>query len=243
MKKTMLLVGVILAFIIIGCHKPQISCKIVKPTPNATFEIGDVIDLALTVDVENTTIDEVQIYLDEVGYVKKSFFPFNFQIHTKDMEPGTHTIKALAIANNGVKAEETVSFNVKKYETPNFVSFSDGKFPKGWIPGNWHISSPGFDDGYCARVSYYSGGTLSTVKTCNGNINCIEFYAKGGSSYWSYPSLGFVVDGVITDIQLTTESWEKYTFDIPAGEHTFMWVYLSGDTDIYLDAIKFFKKS
>jgi hypothetical protein len=246
MKKNLFFLGIILAFIFAGCNKPKITCEIIKPSPNATFEIGETVELAVVVNVENTTIDVVQVYLDDVGYDKKSFFPFNFQISTKNMEKGTHTIRVVAIANSGAKSEKTVSFSVVKYESPDFVSFSDGTFPKGWTYNSWLITSPGYDDDYAIRgSSYYTyNNYVSVVKTCDNNTKFIEFYALGEEGYWYPPVLRFYIDSqCIQNIQTTT-SWVKYTFPIPAGEHTFTWMVSSSSDDgyVFLDAIRFFKE-
>lgn len=238
--------GIMFAIIFIGCNKPKITCEIVKPTPNATFDIGEFIDLAVTVDVANTTIDEVQIYLDNAGYAKKNFFPFNFKIDTKDMKKGLHTIRAVAFAKNGDKDEKNVSFNLIKQESPDFVSFNDGAFPKTWTHTGWNICSPGFDDNYAIRKHTYSyNDALFTIKECDATqINCIEFYAKAEASDWYYyATLDFSIDGSIENITLN-ESWTKYSFNVPPGEHTFRWMIMSsgGEGYCYLDAIKFFKK-
>ena len=242
MKKICILLGIILALLMTSCHKPQISCEIVKPIPNTTFELGEVIELAVTVNVENTNIDEVQIYLDDVGYTKKSVFPFNFKIDTKDMEVGKHEIRVVALATSGAKSEKTVVFNLVKYEAPDFVTFSDGKFPKGWRHEGWFIYSlGGVDDNYAVRTSsYYSGGALSTVKACDS----LEFYAKADPSDWYYSKLGFYIDNTRVGNITLTDSWERYSFVVPPGEHTFTWLMTSGynSDNIYVDAIRFFKE-
>jgi len=247
MKKNLFLLGIILIAVFTSCNKPKISCEIIKPLPNSTFELGEVIDISVVVDAENTNISEVQIYLDGAGYQSKIFFPFNFKIYTNNLELGYHTIRAVAIANNDLKSEQTTSFNLVKYESPDFVSFSDGKFPKGWINEGWIVSSPGFDDDYAIMTTtyYYSYYTVSAIKTCDANINCIEFYAKNNIENEYYPTrLNFYIDNIVKENILLTTSWEKYTFDLPVGEHTFSWRRSSGQEDdfIFIDAIKFFKK-
>ena len=239
MKKICILLGIILALLMTSCHKPQISCEIVKPIPNTTFELGEVIELAVTVNVDNTNIDEVQIYLDDVGYTKKSVFPFNFKIDTKDMEVGKHEIRVVALATSGAKSEKTVVFNLVKYEAPDFVTFSDGKFPKGWTHEGWYLDTPGYDDNYAVRTSSYSySGALATVNACDS----LEFYAKHGDDDYYHTRLGFYVDGNMVGNITLTDSWEKYSFVVPPGEHTFMWRMIGyNDGNIYLDAIRFFK--
>jgi len=247
MKKNLLLLGIILIAVFTSCKKPKITCEIINPLPNTTFELGETIDLSVVANAENASISTVQIYLDGAGYQSKSFFPFNFQIYTNDLKVGQHTIRAVAISNNDLKCEETISFNLIKYESPDFVSFSDGKWPKGWNREGWYVTSPGFDDNYAIMTNlyYYYYNTVSAIKTCDENINCIEFYAKNNIENEYYPTkLGFYMDNVLKENITLTTTWEKYTFDIPFGEHIFSWRRTSGveDDDVYIDAIKFFKK-
>jgi len=242
MKKNLFLLGIILIAVFTSCNKPKISCEIIKPLPNSTFELGAVIDISVVVDAENTNISEVQIYLDGAGYQSKSFFPFNFNIYTSNLELGHHTIRAVAIASNDLKSEQTTSFNLVKYESPDFVSFANGILPEGWKSQGWTICSPGYDDDYSIRSQW---GELFAIKTCDVNINCIEFYAKEhvGSPYYDTRIAFFINNYLVENIYLS-ENWEKFTFDIPQGEHTFSWRAYSGDGSnyAYLDAIKFFKK-
>ncbi|MCL2246685.1 MAG: Ig-like domain-containing protein [Lentimicrobiaceae bacterium] len=244
MKKTLFLLGTALILIFAGCNKPKITCEIVKPLPNAVFELGETIDLAVDVAVENTNIYEVQIYLDGVGYDKKISFPFNFRIYPESLKEGSHTIRVVAFGSDNVTDESTVTFSVVKYEAPNFVSFSDGKLPKGWSANYWSITSPGFDDNFSIRSeSYGYNYALTTIKTCDATIDSIEFYAKG-VSYYYMPRMRFLINNIQHEIQLT-ESWQRYAFAVPSGEHTFTWYPYNLDSYsdyICLDAIKFYKK-
>ncbi|MCL2247024.1 MAG: Ig-like domain-containing protein [Lentimicrobiaceae bacterium] len=244
MKKIYFIVCISFLILFVSCNKTKISCEIIKPLSNTTFELGDVVELSVTVDAENVIVSDVEIYLDNVGYASKDAFPYNFQIYTYDLKEGNHTIRAVAIADDGTKSEATVSFNLVRYESPDFVSFSDGQFPLGWKDGNWAVFSPGFDDDYSIRVSAFLAGDLSTVKTCDANINCIEFYAKDEIDNWLETDLSFYIDDNFVRKITLTKSWEKYTIDLPPGIHTFHWrlTHVGEDCSSYLDAIKFFKK-
>ena len=238
MKKKLLLVGIILTIIFSGCVKPKVTCEIVNPKPNATIELGDVIELAVIAETENASLYEVQIYLDGVGYEKKHVFPFNFSIPTSNLEKGTHTIRAVAIASEEAKAESSVTFNLIQSESPDFVSFSNGKFPSGWNNEGWSITSPGYNDTHAIVSSYYYYSTVSATKTCNANIDYIEFYAKSYSYYGRL--LYFYIDDANVAIELT-DSWQRYSYPVTQGEHLFRWVSFE-DNIAYLDDIKFYKE-
>jgi hypothetical protein len=246
MKKNLLYLGIVFVVLCTGCHKPKIVCKITEPLPDATFDLGEIIRLSVLAEAENATISEVQLYLDNIGYQSMLFFPYNFQIYTDDLKEGTHTIRAVALASGGIKSEATLSFNIVKYESPDFVSFSDGKIPKGWRNDEtwgsaWKIFSPGFDDDYAIGVAGF--GELITRKTINANVNRIEFYIKSDSDSQSGCSIW--IDNKQQYITLT-QSWEKYSFELPQGEHSFKWTinsYSGSHPPVtYLDAIKFFKE-
>ena len=228
----------------ISCNKPKIVCSITEPLLDSTFDLGDVINLSVLAEADNTTISEVQVYLDDIGYKTLFFFPYNFQIYTDNLKEGTHTIRVVALAYGGLKAETTLSFNIVKYESPDFVSFSDGKIPKGWRNdeweyGRWQIYSPGFDDDYAVRATGYGG--LFAKKIVNANINRIEFYAKTNSE-WAI--LTFYIDDIHQESFELNQSWERYSFAIPLGEHTFSWRVggYSNYCSVLLDAIKFYKE-
>ena len=250
MKRNLLYLGIIVTMFFISCNKPKVLCEITEPLPNATFDVGEVIKLSVLAEAENSAISEVQVYLDGIGYETKFFFPYNFRIRTDNLKEGTHTIRVIAIASGGLKSETTVSFNMVKYESPDFVSFSDGKIPKGWriekweydgweYEASWRIHSPGFDDDYAIRATEF--GELITRKTGNANINHIEFYAKNDTEWTSFR---FRIGNSERVINLTN-SWEKYSFEIPQGEHILAWTiysYSGNSCQVFLDAIRFFKE-
>ena len=247
MKRNLFYLGIIVVMLFTSCNKPKVVCEIKEPQPNASITLGTIIKLTVFAEAENAIVSEVQIYVDDVGYETKFFFPYNFYIYTDKLKEGIHTIRAVAIASGGIKSVATVSFNLTKYESPDFVSFSDGKIPKGWITRNdewnegWSITSPGFDDNYAIKSTECTD--VIARKTVNANINRIEFYAKNSENGWS--TLRFYIDDAPQqqDINLT-QSWEKYSFEIPQGEHTLRWMIngLSGGTTSFLDAIRFFKE-
>ncbi|MCL2247023.1 MAG: Ig-like domain-containing protein [Lentimicrobiaceae bacterium] len=244
MKRTFFFIGIIVIFFFAACNKPKVTCEIISPLPNTTFELDDIIELVVNADATNTTILEVQVYLDNVGYASKEKFPYNFQINTYNLEEGTHTIRAVAIAEDGTNSEAKVSFILVKYESPDFVTFSNGQFPLGWKKGAWQIFSPGFDDDYSIRTFSAAWGELTTIKTGNADIDCIEFYAKDDIENWYSTELSFYIDDHLIKTIKLAKSWEKYTFEMQQGVHTYRWWITGAGSSCYsyLDAIRFFKK-
>jgi hypothetical protein len=245
MKKFFLCAGVLALLFLTSCSKPKVTCEIVSPTPNTTFQLGDVIEIIVEAGASNTTVSEVQIYLDNVGYENRTDFPYIFQIETYNLKEGVHTIRAVALAEDGTKDEATVSFVLAKFESPDFVTFSEGKFPQGWkIGAGWAIFSPGFDDDFCIKRSPHWDDELSAIKTSNEDINCIEFYAKDDMYNWTSTEISFYIDYHLIGTIRLTKSWEKYTFDMLPGEHTYRWWITSSGSSCtsYLDAIRFYKK-
>ena len=130
-----------------------------------------------------------------------------------------------------------MTFNLVQVESPDSVSFSDGQFPLRWKNEGWFISSPGYNDSY-AIASYYYSAIVSTTKTCNADINHIEFYAKGFT--WN-STLYFYLDDFRFTIELT-DSWQRYSYSIAQGKHLFRWNAYSYENMVYLDDIKFYKE-
>ena len=94
-----------------GGNKPP-TCSITKPTEGASFKYEEDIPVAVTAEDADGYIVSVQLYVDNEGYGSKNDFPYNFTINAKQLEAGTHALKAVAIDNQGAKKEATVNISI-----------------------------------------------------------------------------------------------------------------------------------
>ncbi|MCL2511194.1 MAG: Ig-like domain-containing protein [Bacteroidales bacterium] len=216
-----------------GTNQPP-TCIITNPQNNATFSTDENIAVTVVAEDADGYIVEVQLYVNNVGHSIKTSFPYNFTINSGELSPGTHTLKAVAKDDKGANGESTVSIIVEQpnTESPDFVSFSDGKIPNTWQTTAWFVDNTvGYDDIFSLRATT-SNVAVITSKTCTSNINYVEFYVRSGF-------LNFFIDGVLVQECSATNNWKKYGFFLSEGLHTFKWESISSSVNI--DAIRFKK--
>jgi len=218
-----------------GVNQPP-TCSITNPQNNAQFNMDENISVTVVAEDADGTIAEVQLYVDNVGYDLITVFPYNFTINAGELTPGTHTLKAVAKDDQGAKGEATVNITINQpsTESPDFVSFSDGKIPNTWQTTAWVIDNTvGYDDIYSLKATE-SGVAVITNKTCNSSINFIEFYVRNGT-------VNFFIDGIkMKECSSVSNDWTKYGFFLKEGLHTLKWE--SSSSNVNIDAIRF-KKS
>jgi len=218
-----------------GNNKPP-TCSITNPKDKAQFNMDENIPVTVVAEDADGTIAEVQLYIDDVGYSLIAKFPYNFTINAGELNPGSHTIKAVAKDDQGAKGDATVTvvINQPSTESPDFVSFSDGKIPNTWQTTAWVIDNTvGFDDIYSLKAAS-SGVAVITNKTSDANINFVEFYVRNGY-------VNFFIDGTkVKECSSGSNDWTKYGCSLKEGLHTLKWE--SASSNVCIDAIRF-KKS
>ena len=214
-----------------GVNK-QPTCTISNPQAGAQFNMDESISVTVVAEDSDGFIVEVQLSVDDVGHSLIKAFPYNFTINAGELQPGVHTVKAVAKDNQGAIGEATVSITIKQpsTESPDFVSFSDGKIPNTWQTTAWFIDNTvGYDDIY-SLMAGMSSVAVMTSKTCNSGINYVEFYVRNGF-------VNFFIDGIQTKECSSTNNWTKYGFFLSAGLHTLKWESITSGVNI--DAIRF----
>jgi hypothetical protein len=160
----------------------------------------------------------VHLYIDDVCFSGNSDFPYQFTIPAGYLSIGNYSIKATACNNFGKETESKVTISIVETnsESPDFVSFSDGKLPKGWKSNGWIVDPTfGYDD-FNSLYTKTDGATVTTTKTCN----YFEFYF-----YLEHMSiLKFYIDDVLWYETNRGEFWSKYFGCLSDSIHTFRWV-------------------
>ena len=216
-----------------GVNKPP-TCSISNPQNNAQFNMDEAISVTVVAEDSDGTIAEVQLYIDDVGHSLKTEFPYNFVINAGELTPGTHTLKAVAKDDYGAKADATVSISINQpsTESPDFISFSDGKIPNTWQTTAWVIDNTvGYDDIYSLKATTVDVAVV-TNKTITSAINFVEFYLYGSAS--------FFIDGTKVKNCEANNGWTKFGFYLEEGVHTLKWQSVS--SLVNLDAIRFKKE-
>ena len=242
---------VFLLLFITSCHKESLTiCKIITPENDREFYENEDICIEVVADDRNGTIAYVHLYIDSIGYCSLSESPYNFTIKAGILAPGVHIIKAIAKNSNGKQKEDSVKINVRAIlpdtESPDFVTFSDGKMPTGWETNGWYIDQMGgyggFDDIY-SLFTRTKGSTVTATKRCNKII----FYMEGVGI------VNFYVDGVLFSEIIVAYSgwgggiqgWEAYHFSFSEDIHSFTWEYVDKveyypvNRGVNLDVIRF----
>jgi len=157
-------------------------------------------------------------------------------IHIKGFKKPIVILWIKFIVTDGTQSESSVTVNVVENfdgnvkESPDFVSFSDGKFPDSWLTYTWEVANIGYDDDYSLK----SANPIAIVYT-NKTVHApsyIQFYTKGDE-------IDLYINDVKADALLREPagSWEKWIYPVDSGTHIFRWQTQGAYK--YLDAITF----
>ncbi|MBN1967901.1 MAG: hypothetical protein JXR48_02745 [Candidatus Delongbacteria bacterium] len=85
------------------------TCEITSPLENSIVQVGTYINIQALADDYDGTINEVRFYFDEEPIGSDQTFPYTFEYYLNSATPfGIHTIKAIAIDNEGGHQESIV---------------------------------------------------------------------------------------------------------------------------------------
>ncbi|MCP4313121.1 MAG: hypothetical protein GY790_17825 [Bacteroidetes bacterium] len=86
------------------------SVEITSPAEGSEFQLGETIEVRVTASDDDGTVEELRLYVDEVGLLFIDGFPYSLSFPTGEMEIGSHTIKIVATDDDGKEAEATSGF-------------------------------------------------------------------------------------------------------------------------------------
>ena len=257
-KKLPFLLVLITLILLSSCNKKEeFYCKIISPSDGATVPIYDSINsssiygIGLTITVDAKGADNgIRVYVSEPRYgwvgsegmIQCGYMSMNpnfFTISTQYLLFGKMCIKVVAYNSEGVETSHSIWVNVTDQaaseESPDFVTFSDGKIPQGWISNRtWEIGKQlGYDDNYSLRTTPFHTNIIYAIKTFDKN-GYVDYFTSGDR-------VNLFVDGEPSNM-LSSEpagnSWTKHTYSVNAGKHLFMWRATNVYT--YLDAVRFY---
>ena len=246
MKKTLFLLGLTLLILLGGCKKndDKFTCTITSPKNGAELSIYE--DIIVNIEAKNYkgTIAMVVVWLENAPYPVTQTAPYTCTIPASLLTLGEHTIKVTATTLEGAQAESSIKIKIvesggggNENESPNFVSFADGKIPLSWKTNTWVVDvAMGYDaDNQSLRADNPVSSVLTT-KTMRA-ASYVEFYVRSGS-YEDFFEL--YIDNVkATALSSTPDgNWKKWIYAFNKGKHTFRWENTNGAT-IHLDAVKF----
>ncbi|MDL2227454.1 Ig-like domain-containing protein [Bacteroidales bacterium OttesenSCG-928-K03] len=216
-----------------------LKCAFINPANGEEYNLDGEILVEIEATDDAGEVTEVELYIDDELIKILTETPYKYSIPSGSLSEGFHTLKAIAINNQGTKVVSTIKIKtVVGTESPDFVTFSNGNIPSSWNLQGWQIENTlGQDDMYSIKTVQV-GSVVTTIKTFDTN-GYMEFHTTTG-----YYSFDFYIDGnIISSSSFTTEdlgTWIKWSLPINVGTHQFRWESKSG-TSIYLDAISFNK--
>ncbi|HQM03720.1 MAG TPA: S8 family serine peptidase [Candidatus Cloacimonas sp.] len=206
-------------------------CHIVYPINNTGFVINSLIPVQVeATDLDDRSITEVRFYLDtNPDYVfSDATMPYEWTWNTAETTLGMHTIKAVAIDNDGNQRQHQIVIFIV---SPDEEGFETGDFSSLF----WHNNSP--NPWYVQDDVYFSG----EFSACSGNVENdeftelklkinvtqpgdINFYRKlSTKNEFSY--LRFYIDDNLTVQWTGKRDWELVSCPVEPGLHTFSWIY------------------
>ena len=118
-------------------------------------------------------------------------------------------------------------------ESPDFVTFANGKFPKTWVTYTWEVDDVvGYDDNYSLRCANYPVALVYAFKTVDTTA-FVEFYTKGGDVNLYIDSEKATAVSFIA----AENGWTKWLYTFEKGRHEFKWE--AEGIRKYIDAVKF----
>ena len=241
MKKLFIFLSLTIFIVFTGCQENNLTCEIISPYDGQSILWSK--DLIVTIKVKNNNdeIPDFRVFLNDIEFsqLAPQNTPYSFTIPCQILTLGKLSIKVVASINDAVQAEASITVNVvegldPKEESPDFVTFSDGKLPPGWITYSWEIEDMiGYSDKYSLRAANYPIAIVFANKTITAT-SYLEYYTKGGD-----------IDLYIDDEKAKSilcepveRDWTKWIYSVDTGKHVFQWqaegVYK------YLDDIRFY---
>jgi len=165
-----------------GTNQPPI-CNITNPQNNEQFSVDKNITVTVVAEDSDGDITRVQLYVDNVAHSLKTEFPYNFIIGAGELLIGTHTLKAVAIDNQGAEAESTVSIIIGQGGTASAPVIT---MPSTIV---FDVQNP------------YDFGFDVAVNSADEDLTSIKVYIQYNE--YDYPILS------VTDFGTTPKEWNK----------------------------------
>jgi len=104
------------------------NVEITSPTEGSEFLLGDIIEVRVDASDDDGTIEELKLYVNDIGMTLIEGFPYVTSFPSGDMGVGSHTLKIVATDDDGKEAESTTSFiltstlSVVQTEQPSVIT-------------------------------------------------------------------------------------------------------------------------
>jgi len=148
------------------------TCKITSPDNGQTILIGDVVDIFVDAEDNDSKITEIRYYINDNGVGSSTVFPYKFQWNTNALAVGNYKIKAKAFDDEGGSASDEIdviinnSFtDVRDDKTYSVVKIGE----QYWMAENlnYNINTGSWDYDYSADNSNAYGKLYNWTTACD----------------------------------------------------------------------------
>ncbi len=154
------------AVISISCDKDddievkKQDVKIIVSGIDAEISIMKGASVNIRVDIEDETVTEVRVMVDNMEKGKSNSFPFNFTFNTSDLSEGNHTLKFVAFNDDKENGSKEITVEIT---APITVTDFDGNVYKTVQIGSqiWMVEN-------LKTTHYRNGDALSGITTGDG---------------------------------------------------------------------------
>ena len=92
-------------------NKPP-SCSITSPSNNSSVALGTTVQIAVSASDADGSVSNVKISIDDVNVTTLNTSPYTYDWNTDGVDPGQHTIKAVATDNGSLTANAQITVTV-----------------------------------------------------------------------------------------------------------------------------------
>ncbi len=98
-------------------NKPP-TVSIISPSNNAIIEKGEAVQITVTANDPDGSVSNVTIFIDNVEEDSFNSPPYSLSVSTDEAEVGSHTVKAEATDNEGLKATAQITVTITESDPP-----------------------------------------------------------------------------------------------------------------------------
>ena len=152
---TFILIGIsTLVFFLANCNgdgeepepnKPP-TVSITSPSNNASIEKGEIVQITVTAIDPDGSISNVTIYIDNVEEESFNSPPYSLTVNTDEAEVGSHTVKAEATDNEGLKATAQITVTITESDPPTVATADITEITATSATGGGDVTDDGGQD-------------------------------------------------------------------------------------------------